>query len=74
MRVELSDPSLADDLVSFLRGAQCRAERAGAGALAVDLPDSLPPEAARLELEAYLAVWQTQHPGVRARRRAAYDL
>jgi hypothetical protein len=74
VRVELSDPSLADDLASFLRRAQCRAERAGAGELAVDLPDALLPEAARLELEAYLAVWQTQHPGVRARRRAAYDL
>lgn len=74
MRVELSDPSLADDLVSYLRRAQCRAERADGGVLAVDLPDSLPAEVARLELEAYLQVWQTLHPGVHARRRAAYDL
>lgn len=74
MKVELSDPSLADDLISFLRRARCEAEQAERGTLAVTLPDSLPEEAARLELEAYLTAWQTLHPGVRARRRAAYDL
>jgi hypothetical protein len=74
MKVEISDPSLADDLVSFLRRARCEAERAEGGTLAVSLPASLPVEAARLELEAYLTAWQTLHPGVRARRRPTYDL
>jgi hypothetical protein len=74
MRVEVSDPGLADDLVSFLRRARCQAEHAGGGTLAVSLPGSAPEVAARLELEAYLTAWQSLHPGVRARRRPAYDL
>ncbi|MGH2804000.1 MAG: hypothetical protein ACRDL4_13285 [Thermoleophilaceae bacterium] len=74
MKVELSDPSLADDLASFLRRARCRAEQAEGGTLAVEVPDALPEETARLELEAYLTAWQSLHPGVRARRRPAYDL
>jgi hypothetical protein len=74
MKVEISDPSLADDLLSFLRRAHCEAEHAGSGTLAVSLPASIPEEAARLELEAYLMAWRTLHPGVRARRRPVYDL
>jgi hypothetical protein len=38
------------------------------------MPDDVPEEAARLELEAYLQAWQALHPGVRAWRRPAYDL
>jgi hypothetical protein len=74
MKVEISDPSLADDLVSFLRRARCDAEHEEGGELAVSLPAALPEAAARLELEAYLNAWQSLHPGVRARRRPAYDL
>lgn len=75
MKVEISDPSLADDLVGFLRRAHCQAERAdGNGTLAVSLPDSPSEDLARRELEAYLLAWQALHPGVQARRRAAYDL
>ena len=74
MKVEISHPSLADDLVSFLRRARCEAEHEEDGALAVSLSAAVPEPAARLELEAYLTAWQTLHPGVRARRRPAYDL
>jgi hypothetical protein len=74
VKVEISDPTLADDLVSFLRRTRCEAERADADVLAVSLPESVPEETARLELEAYLAAWQSLHPGVQARRRPAYDL
>lgn len=74
MKVELSDPSLVDDLRAFLRRAECEVEVNGGGSLAVTLPESLPEEAARLELEAYLQAWQVLHPRVRARRRPAYDL
>jgi hypothetical protein len=74
MNVELSDPRLADDLLSYLRRAECQVEAEGGGLLAVTLPGSLPEEAARRQLEAYLRAWQALHPGVRARRRAAYDL
>jgi hypothetical protein len=74
MNVELSDPSLADDLAAFLCRAECETERNGGGTLVVTMPATLPEHAARLELEAYLQTWQALHPGVRARRRAAYDL
>ena len=74
MKVEISDPSFADDLVSFLRRARCEAEHEEGGELAVRMPGALPEAAARLELEAYLTAWQRLHPGVRARRRPAYDL
>jgi hypothetical protein len=74
MHVELSDPTLADDLVAFLRRAECEAERNSGGTLHVIMPDDVPEEAARLELEAYLQAWQALHPGVRAWRRPAYDL
>jgi hypothetical protein len=74
MKVEISDPSFADDLVSFLRRARCEAEHEEGGELAVRMPGALPEVAARLELEAYLTAWQSLHPGVRARRRPAYDL
>jgi hypothetical protein len=73
VRVEISDPALADDLVAFLRRARCAAERADGALLAVDVPDA-PAEAARHELEAYLTAWQRLHPGARARRVPAYDL
>lgn len=74
MHVELSDPTFADELVAFLRRAECEVERNGGGTLHVIMPDDVPEEAARLELEAYLQAWQALHPGVRARRRPAYDL
>jgi hypothetical protein len=73
VKVEVSDPGLADDLVAFLRRARCAAERAEGATLAVDLPDT-PEEAARRELEAHLTAWQRLHPGARARRLPAYDL
>lgn len=73
MKVEVSDPRLADDLVAFLRRARCAAERADGATLAVDVPDASD-DAARRELEAYLTAWQTLHPGARARRLPAYDL
>jgi hypothetical protein len=74
VKVKLSEPALADDLVSFLRRAQCEAERGENGTLTVTLPDALPEEAARLELEAYLTAWRALHPGVLVRRCTAYDL
>jgi hypothetical protein len=74
MRVDLSDPRLTEDLLAFLRRAECEAEANGGGTIAVTMSESVPEEAARLELEAYLKAWQTLHPGVRVRRRPAYDL
>lgn len=73
MQVEISDPALAGDLVAFLRRASCEAELEDGGILSVSVP-SVPVDAARLEVDAYLQAWKALHPGVGARRRCAYDL
>lgn len=74
MKVELSDPTLAGDLIAFLRSARYEAAHADGGVVAVEAPATIPDELARLALEESLAAWQTLHPGVRVRRRCAYDL
>ena len=73
MRVDISDPALAGDLVTFLQRACCEASVTEEGAIEVAMP-SVPDDAARLELDAYLQAWQALRPGATARRRCAYDL
>jgi hypothetical protein len=74
VKVEISDPTLVEDLVHFLRRARCSAERSGPETLTVSLADSPSEDLARRELDAYLATWRVLHPDVRVRRLAAYDL
>lgn len=74
MTVEVSDSGLVEDLVGFLRRADCVAERTGMRTVAVSFAAAVPEEAARLELELYLKAWEAAHAGVRARRRARYEL
>jgi|1185.fasta_scaffold15311_2 hypothetical protein len=63
MDIRLSDPSLADDLLEYLRAKGCVAEPTGADAIHVE-PPVLPVEnAGRLELDLYLRVWDVLHPG-----------
>jgi hypothetical protein len=73
VQVEIDDPALAQDLVAFLRRASCEAELKDGGTLSVSVP-SVPDDVARLEVDAYLQAWRVLHPGVRARRRCAYEL
>jgi hypothetical protein len=77
--VELSDSSRADDLVRFLHAARCEAERDGTAStgvvkIVVTVPEAPSEQAARRELELYLAAWAARNPGVRARRKPVYDL
>jgi hypothetical protein len=68
MRILLSDPTPADDLVAYLRRCGCNAEIAGQAAIEA-VPQNGPlVEYAymRMELDAYLRVWREMHPGVRA--------
>ncbi len=74
MIVEISDPSCAEDLIRFLRAARCEASPVDTRTITVDLYEAPNEEAARRELELYLAAWQASHPGVRARRKPCYDL
>jgi hypothetical protein len=64
VRLELREPGLADDLVEFLRRRECAAEHVAA-VLEVELPHQLIEEAARMELDLLLRVWETLHDGAR---------
>jgi hypothetical protein len=72
--VEISDPSRAEDLIAFLRSAACDARLDDTRRITVSLPEAPNEQAARRELELYLAVWEARQTGVRARRKPAYGL
>ncbi|HEX5470017.1 MAG TPA: hypothetical protein VFW80_13335, partial [Gaiellaceae bacterium] len=63
MKIRLSDPSLIGDLLEFLRARECVVEPASADTLDVELPDAMRADAAALELDLYLRVWEATHPG-----------
>ncbi|CAN5315054.1 hypothetical protein BH18ACT14_BH18ACT14_13450 [soil metagenome] len=67
MHVHLSDPSLVDDLLAFLRDRQCVAVADPAGRIFVSIPESAREDAARLEVGLYLQVWRASHPDVDVR-------
>jgi len=75
MRIEIDDPTLIDDLFSFLKGCQCdvaavrrRSIDASPSAVAVDA------RLATLQLEGFLRAWQALHPGVKVRVRERVTL
>ena len=60
MRVQIGDPSYADDLSDFLRRCECTVDIVAVGVLDVE-PRVLPVDPAlrhaQLELDAYLGIW-----------------
>jgi hypothetical protein len=68
MRIRLSDPALVDDLLKFLRERQCVAEQSSEDTLDVELPEVSRGDAAALELDLYLRVWEATHPRAVVRR------
>ena len=68
MRVKLSDPALVDDLVDFLRDSGSVAQPAEEAIVSVSIPKSLREDAAELELDLYLRVWEATHPAAEGRR------
>lgn len=68
MRVKLSDPALVDDLVDFLSRSGCVAQAEDEATILVSIPKSLRADAAQLELDLYLRVWEATHPEARATR------
>ncbi len=64
MRIRISDPALAVDLLDFLQRWDCVAIQMGADMLAVSIPKPLGYDTARLELELYLSEWREQHSDV----------
>jgi hypothetical protein len=69
MVVRLSDPSVVDKFLGYLRRADCIARLGEVGAHAegvavdVEVPAAYDEEQARLELALYLRVWEAVHPG-----------
>jgi hypothetical protein len=64
VRLRLSDPELVESLRSFLERRECSVVQTGAATLGVGLPHELHAEQARLELDLYIRVWESLHPGV----------
>jgi hypothetical protein len=69
MRVRISDPGLAEELLGFLRRADCIADvgdveaHAEGIAVQVEVPRAYDDHQARMEVSLYLRVWEAMHPG-----------
>ena len=61
VRLRLSDPALADDLLDFLRRRDCPGDRVGEAMIEVRLPHEFDEKAGRAELDFYLYIWQSLH-------------
>jgi hypothetical protein len=61
VRIRISDPSLARDLLEHLRAVDCVAMQLSGHILAVSLPQPMPYDMARLELDLHLTDWRTRH-------------
>jgi hypothetical protein len=73
MKVEVSDSALVDELAQALRRYEFSVVRTGLQRLHVGFGASqrnlaATPDAAQLELDLYLKVWEAKRPGVRATR------
>jgi hypothetical protein len=72
LRITLDDPAHVADLTDFLRRCECRVEQVGPRALGVDVPvrastaagpePQADAEWARMEIGAFVRVWQILHP------------
>ena len=69
MHVRLSDPSLTEEFLGFLRNADCVvgvgdvAAHAEGIAVEVSVPKAYNDAQARMEVALYLRVWAATHPG-----------
>jgi hypothetical protein len=66
MRIRISDPELAGDLLDYLGRNECVAIQTGSDLVAVSLFQFLPYDVARMELDFRLAAWRGRHSHVRA--------
>ena len=65
MRIRISDPTALGDLQAYLQATECAVEAVSADELDVSLENAPSAEQARLEIEAYLRMWQAVNPPVR---------
>jgi hypothetical protein len=76
LRITLDDPAHIADLTDFLRRCECRVEQVGPRGLDVEVPVRASTAAgaeeradaawARMEIGAFLRVWQILHPEAHA--------
>jgi hypothetical protein len=65
MRIEVH-PEAREELLEFLRRANCITRVEDDGSVTVEVPDAHGEEQARLEVELYIKAWQASHPDVEA--------
>jgi hypothetical protein len=65
LRIEVH-PEAREELLEFLRRAECVVHVDDDGAVVVEVPDALGEEQARLEVDLYLKAWQASRPDVEA--------
>lgn len=63
MKIQV-DPEAREELLEFLRRADCEVRADDDGNLVVDVPDAVGDDQARLEVDLYLKAWQASHPDV----------
>jgi hypothetical protein len=61
MRIKVR-PEAREELLQFLRRADCQAEAEGDSTVVVSVPAALGEEQARMEVDLYLKAWQASHP------------
>jgi hypothetical protein len=61
MRIKVR-PEAREELLQFLRRADCEAEAEGDSTVVVTVPAALGEEQARMEVDLYLKAWQASHP------------
>jgi hypothetical protein len=65
MRIQVP-PEAREDLLQFLRRADCEVTVDGDDGVIVEVPDALGEEQARMEVDLYLKAWQASQPEVDA--------
>jgi hypothetical protein len=65
LRIEVH-PEAREELLEFLRRAQCEVHVEEDGTVVVEVPGALGEEQARLEVDLYLKAWQASRPDVEA--------
>jgi hypothetical protein len=63
MRIQVP-PEAREDLLQFLRRADCRARAEGDTIVVVEVPAALGEEQARMEVDLYLKAWQASRPDI----------
>jgi len=61
MRIKVP-PEALEELLQFLRRADCQAEAEDDSTVVVQVPAALGEEQARMEVDLYLKAWQASHP------------